>query len=81
MLKVAHHGSDTSSCEEFLAVVNPRYAVIQVGEDNKFGHPEDVVLNRLETIAGEDNIYRTDKNGTVEFITDGERLWIEADIP
>lgn len=65
VLKVGHHGSNTSSCEEFLAAVNPETAVIQVGEDNSYGHPTEKVLTRLSDYA--DNIYRTDKNGTVTF--------------
>ena len=78
VLKVAHHGSDTSTTTEFLAVVNPQLAVISVGADNKFGHPRDEVLSRLEDRLGTENIYRTDEDGTVEFITDGERLWVRA---
>ena len=78
VLKVAHHGSDTSTTAEFLAVVKPQLAVISVGADNKFGHPRDEVLSRLEDRLGTENIYRTDEDGTVEFITDGERLWVRA---
>ena len=78
VLKVGHHGSDTSTTTEFLAVVNPQLAVISVGADNKFGHPRDEVLSRLEDRLGTENIYRTDEDGTVEFITDGERLWVRA---
>ena len=76
VLKVAHHGSDTSTTEEFLAVVNPRLAVIPAGADNKFGHPSDGVIERLEARIGSEKIYRTDIHGTIEFITDGERLWV-----
>ena len=78
VLKVGHHGSDTSTTSEFLAVVSPRLAVICVGSDNKFGHPDDEVLGRLAQVVGEENIYSTDLHGTVEFITDGERLWVEV---
>ncbi len=78
VLKVAHHGSDTSTTVEFLAVVNPQVAVISCGADNKFGHPDDDVLSRLEEIVGPDNIYCTAEHGTIEFITDGERLWVEV---
>ncbi|MDD5127565.1 MAG: DNA internalization-related competence protein ComEC/Rec2 [Dehalococcoidales bacterium] len=77
VLKVPHHGSATSSTAEFLAVVDPQIAIISVGEDNKFGHPDDEVLQRLETIVGAQNVYRTDSRGTVEFITDGARLWVK----
>jgi competence protein ComEC len=79
VLKVGHHGSDTSSTPEFLAVVSPRIAVISVGPDNKFGHPDEDVLKRLVQAVGEENIYRTDLHGTIEFITDGESLWVEVE--
>jgi len=78
VLKVAHHGSDTSTTAEFLAVVNPQLAVISVGADNRFGHPTPEVMTRLEDKVGVENIYRTDEQGTVEFITDGERLWVKV---
>ena len=79
VLKVAHHGSDTSTTEEFLEVVNPQVAVISVAADNKFGHPSDEVMDRLEQKLGQENIYRTDKHGTIEFITDGEKLWVRVE--
>lgn len=79
VLKVGHHGSDTSTTPEFMAVASPRIAVICVGADNKFGHPDDDVLARLTQFVGEDYIYRTDLQGTIEFITDGERLWVEVE--
>ena len=79
VLKVAHHGSDTSTTPQFLAVVNPRLAVISAGADNKFGHPSGEVLDRLKEKLNTEDIYRTDKHGTVEFITDGERLWVELE--
>ena len=77
VLKVAHHGSDTSTTPEFLAVVNPQLAVISVGEDNPFGHPTPEVMKRLEERLGSEKIYRTGKHGTIEFITDGKRLWVK----
>ncbi len=79
VLKVGHHGSATSTTTEFLAVVCPRLAVISVGKDNDFGHPSDEVIARLETEVGSDNIYFTYKDGTIEFITDGNRLWVEVE--
>jgi competence protein ComEC len=78
VLKVAHHGSRTSTTPEFLAVVNPRVAVISCGAENKSGHPHEEVVCRLGEKAGGENIYRTDEQGTIEFTTDGERLWVEA---
>jgi len=76
VLKVAHHGSATSTSAEFLAVARPRVAVISVGAGNRFGHPAGQVLDRLERKLGAGNIYRTDEQGTIEFITDGKRLWV-----
>jgi competence protein ComEC len=78
VLKVAHHGSDTSTTREFLSVVDPRVAVISVGEGNKFGLPDSTVVARLEQKVGQGNVYRTDVDGTINFTTDGERLWVEA---
>ncbi|MBM3156482.1 MAG: DNA internalization-related competence protein ComEC/Rec2 [Chloroflexi bacterium] len=75
VLKVAHHGSDTSSCAEFLAEVDPQMAVISVGADNTFGHPSPEVLERLGTCR----LYRTDVHGTIELITDGQRLWVKTE--
>ncbi len=76
VLKVAHHGSETSTTSQFLAAVDPEVAVISVGADNTFGHPSPDVVERLIDRVGEDNVYRTDEDGTIELITDGERLWL-----
>jgi len=78
VLKVAHHGSKTSTTAQFLAAVDPEVAVISVGADNPFGHPSSEVVERLMDRLGEDNVYRTDEDGTIEFITDGERLWLRS---
>lgn len=67
VLKVGHHGSNTSSSEEFLEVIGAEIAVIQVGEGNDFGHPSLRVLNRLERL-GVREIYRNDVDGVVELI-------------
>jgi len=75
VLKVAHHGSETSTTPEFLAAANPRVAVISVGE-NRYGHPNDEVMARLEQALGSEDIFRTDEQGTIEFISDGQRLWV-----
>jgi len=79
VLKVAHHGSETSTTSQFLAAVAPEVAVISVGADNTFGHPSPDVVERLTDRVGEDNVYRTDEDGTIELITDGERLWLRRD--
>ena len=76
---MAHHGSSTSTSQHFLAAVDPEVAVICVGADNPFGHPNPQVTERLINQLGEDNVYRTDENGTVEFITDGKALWVTVD--
>ncbi len=63
ILKVAHHGSKTSSTVEFLEAVKPKVALIGVGKDNKFGHPSDITLENLKQIRCK--VYRTDKNGEI----------------
>jgi len=78
VLKVGHHGSATSTTDEFLAIVNPQLAVISV-EPEEYGNPSDEVMARLEAELGAGNIYRTDKDGTIEFITDGKKLWVEVE--
>lgn len=72
ILKVAHHGSKTSTICNFLTVVNPKYAVIGVGKDNKFGHPSDITIENLnkENIQ----IYRTDQMGEIVIRTDGRKV-------
>ncbi len=79
VIKIAHHGSLSSSTTEFLSVVNPKAAVICVGANNTYSLPNNEVIERLEARLGENNIYRTDRDGTITFITDGERLWVEED--
>jgi competence protein ComEC len=75
VLKIAHHGSNTSSTNEFLAVVDPDIAVISVGAKNRFNHPHPDVLNRINTVVGKERLYLTSQDGTVEFRTDGISLW------
>ncbi len=66
IIKIAHHGSKTSSTEEFLNCVNPKIALIGVGMKNSFGHPNDKVLERLE--KRDIKTYRTDQNGEISII-------------
>jgi competence protein ComEC len=73
LLKVAHHGSRTSTSPPFLARVNPRVAVISVGGSNPWGHPDPLVLRRLAAAGVE--VYRTDVAGAVRFRTDGLAWW------
>lgn len=63
ILKVGHHGSKTSTSSNFLNITSPEIAIIGVGKNNKFGHPNEEVLKRLENICN--NIYRTDLNGEI----------------
>jgi competence protein ComEC len=78
VLQVAHHGSASSTTQEFLAAVAPQLAVISVGTGNRYGHPSEEVIKRLEQNLGPENVYRTDEHGTIEFITDGKRLWMKV---
>ena len=68
ILKVGHHGSKTSSTSEFINIVKPQIAVIGVGKNNKFGHPSDVILKRLNNLNC--NIFRTDLNGEISIKID-----------
>lgn len=74
VLKVAHHGSRTSSSEEFLEQVKPEYAIISCGQDNDYGHPHKEVIGRLKGVK----IYRTDEEGTILVTSDGENLEFES---
>ena len=71
VLKVAHHGSKTSSSEEFLKAVSPEIAVISVGRENKYGHPNEEVLELLEKYGI--RVLRTDKDGDIKIISDGNK--------
>ena len=72
VLKLGHHGSLTSSCQEFLDAVQPKYAIISVGAGNKYGHPSDETLLRLSHLYV--SVFRTDKHGTIICTSDGENL-------
>lgn len=74
ILKVAHHGSKTSSITEFIEKIKPKYAIIGVGEDNKFGHPSDNTIQNLE--KANIRIYRIDKMGEIEIKTNGKEIKI-----
>ncbi|SHK43831.1 competence protein ComEC [Selenomonas ruminantium] len=75
VLKIGHHGSDTSSSPEFLQAVKPAYGVFCVGADNSFGHPKPEVVRRFAQQGIK--TYRTDEDGAVVFYTDGEGLRVE----
>ena len=76
VLKIAHHGSATSSTGRFLAAVQPRMAVVSVGEGNPYGHPDEDVLSRLETLGVP--VLATQDSGTIEFVTDGHQLEVST---
>ncbi len=76
ILKVGHHGSKTSSSKKFLEVATPDYAVISCGENNKYSHPNDEVLERLEEVGAK--IFRTDLNGDVVFTFEDEKIKFET---
>ena len=69
VLKVGHHGSTTSTCAQFLSAVSPDIAVISCGAGNKYGHPEQPVLERL--LEAHVETYRTDLSGTIHIALDG----------
>ena len=72
VIKVGHHGSDTSTGEKFLQKVSPEVAVISVGENNDYSHPHSEVVSRLK--KHNINIFRTDYDGTVVIGSDGEKI-------
>ena len=76
VLKSPHHGSATGSSSAFLEAVNPQLIVISVGAENHFGHPAPEILTRY----AEMNIpvLRTDKQGSIELVTDGNTIWLET---
>ena len=77
VLKVGHHGSKTSSSKTFINEINPRYSVISVGKNNRYGHPNKEVLNTLE----DSKIYRTDQDGSIIFKIKNNKLKIETCSP
>jgi len=91
VLKAAHHGSCTSTTQEFLEAVDPDVMVISVGAENQFGHPCTEVLERLEAYPEQSTVlslsrdrkglpvYRTDEQGVVEVVTDGVQVWMETE--
>ncbi len=69
-LKVGHHGSDTSSSKEFIDIMNPKFSIISVGKNNRYGHQNKEVLNNLE----DSKIYRTDKQESIMFKIKNNKL-------
>ena len=77
VLKVGHHGSRTSSGKSFIDEINPKYSIISVGKNNRYGHPNDSVLDNLE----DSQIYRTDWDGSIMFKVNKDKLKIETCTP
>ena len=77
VLKVGHHGSKTSSSKEFVDNIVPKYSIISVGKNNRYGHPNKEVLNNLEN----SKIYRTDQDGSIMFKIKNNKLQIETCSP
>lgn len=76
VLKVAHHGSKYSSTKEFLQLATPSYAIISVGKNNSYNHPEPEALKRINEYTS--NIYITKDKGTIHLISDGEKVQINT---
>jgi len=76
VLKVAHHGSATSSTPAFLTAVKPRVALVSVGFANTYGHPSTEVVRGLTSAGAQ--VLRTDQLGTIVVRTDGRSLTVEA---
>lgn len=72
VLKVGHHGSNTSSTEKFLQQVKPKYSIIMVGKDNTYKLPKETTIDNLNKVGSQ--IYRTDENGTIEIVSNGKEI-------
>ena len=77
LIKVGHHGSNSSSTVEFINAVRPKVAIISVGKGNDYGHPHEAALKRIQTYASE--IYRTDLQGEIICTSDGSNLSIKTE--
>ena len=77
VLKVGHHGSRTSSGKKFINEIEPKYSIISVGKNNRYGHPNKEVLNTLNN----SKIYRTDQDGSIMFKIKNNKLKIETCSP
>ena len=77
VLKVGHHGSKTSSSRTFIDEINPKYSIISVGKNNRYGHPNKEVLNNLDN----SKIYRTDQDGSIMFKIKNNKLKLKTCSP
>lgn len=76
VIKIGHHGSDTSSGESFVNKVKPEYAIISVGNNNKYDHPFNEIITRWENVGAK--VYRTDLNGNIVVTSDGNTIEIKT---
>ncbi len=76
LIKIGHHGSDTSTSYVFLREVMPQYAIISVGKGNSYGHPDETVLSRLRD--ADTTVFRTDESGDILVKSDGKKLTVSA---
>ena len=72
LLKIGHHGSKSSSTEEFLSGVSPEQAVISLGENNKYKHPHPETLSKMNDL--DISLFRTDESGDIKCVSDGENI-------
>lgn len=77
VLKIGHHGSNTSSSQSFLEQVKPKISIIMAGKDNSYGLPKEKILNRLKSIGTK--IYRTDEQGTITITSDGNNIKVDTE--
>ena len=78
VLKVGHHGSRSSSTDEFLRAVDPVAAVISVAHGNRFGHPHQSVVERLRGVVQDSQLFLTSERGSITFQTDGSTLHVDT---
>jgi len=79
VLRVGHHGSRTSTTQQFLDAVDPALAIVTTGIKNQFGHPHEDVIERLESHLNSESIFGTRNNGTLTVTTNGERVWVTSE--
>lgn len=75
ILKVPHHGSKYSSSQAFIEATKPKLVVVEVGENNSYGHPSSIITKRYDAVGA--RLFRTDINGETVVVTDGKKWWVE----
>ncbi len=79
LMKLGHHGSETSSGASFLQAVSPSIAVVSAGEGNRFGQPSELVLERVRAYVAGGRVFSTPQQGTIEVTTDGSTWWVATE--